>query len=115
MFDLRLLGVAHHLPANALAHYLLPRSRFGFGFVVISGFLLFAADPVELILTPAFQVKLALIGIAGLNILIFHTWTVRSIEGWNQGTTPLSAKVAGALSLLVWTAVITAGRMIAYT
>lgn len=114
MFDLRLLGVARRLPAHALAEYLLPWSRAGFGLVALSGLLLFSSDPVALSQNFAFQVEVALIGVAGLNIWVFHTWTAKSLEDWNLGETPLGAKVAGTLSLLVWTAIIAAGRMIAY-
>ena len=102
------------LSARALTRYLLPWSRAGFSLVALSGLLLFTADPVALSQNLAFQVKLALIGVAGLNVLIFHSWTARSLGGWDLGKTPLAAKAAGTISLMVWIATIAAGRMIAY-
>lgn len=114
-FDLRLLGVSRHLPARATARHLLRCARSGFVVAAVSGVLLFTADPVALAGNPAFRWKLALIAVAGLNALRFHAGPFRVAEDWDRGTpTPLSAKVAAAVSLTVWVAVVTAGRLIAY-
>lgn len=46
LFDLRLLGFAgRNMPVTALARFLLPVSRTGFGLVVVTGGLMFAATP----------------------------------------------------------------------
>jgi hypothetical protein len=114
-FDLRLLGVSRHLPARATARHLLRCARSGFAIAAVSGVLLFIADPVTVAGNPAFRWKLALIAIAGLNALRFHLGPFRTADDWGQGLkAPLGARVAAAVSLVVWAGVVTAGRLIAY-
>jgi hypothetical protein len=115
MFDLRLLGLSRTVSVRALARHLLPWSRLGFGVVVLTGALMFSATPTDFAANPAFQAKLALIGLAGLNIAVFHSRTARSFARWDSGVTPPpSAKLAGGLSLALWSAVIVLGRFVAY-
>ena len=46
----------------------------------------------------------------------YHTVTERRIAGWNDADRPpLPARIAGLTSIVVWTAVILAGRMMSYT
>ncbi len=114
-FDLRLLGVSRHLPARATARHLLGCARSGFAIAAISGILLFMADPVAVAGSPAFRWKLVLIAIAGVNALRFHWGPFRTADAWEQGLkAPLAARVAAAVSLVVWAGVVTAGRLIAY-
>jgi hypothetical protein len=54
-------------------------------------------------------------GLAAVNMLVFHFGTCRRVALWNSGEPPYSAKVAGALSLLIWTAVVFFGRWIGFT
>ena len=61
------------------------------------------------------QLKLALLGIALLNVALFHATTFRSAAQWRQARqVPRSARAFAAVSLLSWTAVIVTGRFIAY-
>lgn len=114
-FDLRLLGVSRHLPARATAAHLLRCARAGFTVAAASGILLFTAEPVALAGNLAFRWKLGLIAVAGLNALRFHLGPFRTAEGWERGVpAPLSARLAAAVSLGVWAAVVIAGRLIAY-
>ena len=114
-FDLRLLGVSRHLPARATARHLLTCARTGFAVAAVSGFSLFTADATALADNPAFRWKLALIAIAGLNALRFHLGPFRTANDWDRGVpTPVPAKVAAAVSLLVWVGAVAAGRLIAY-
>jgi len=58
---------------------------------------------------------LGLIGAAGLNAWLFHVGPFKSVGAWNQEVVaPLSAKVAGGLSLALWLGVIPCGRLLAY-
>ena len=60
---------------------------------------------------PAFQIKFLLLPLAALNMGVFQFRTMRGIVDWDtQHTTPTEAKVAGALSLLLWVGVLLAGR-----
>ncbi|MGP4015686.1 DUF6644 family protein [Saccharopolyspora sp. 5N708] len=113
-FDLRLLGVASSLPVRTVAGLLLPASRIGFSVAVCSGLLLFSSSAVSLAANPAFQLKVALLAVAGANIAVFHFGVYRRVGEWEVGDTPLPAVAAGAVSLVVWVGVIACGRWIAY-
>ena len=114
MFDLRLLGLTPRLPVVDVARHLLPWSHVGLVVVVISGALLFAADPVALWFNSVFRAKMALIAVAGLNAAVF-AWPFRSVATWNRfAPTPWPAKVAASLSLLLWVVIAALGRFIAY-
>jgi hypothetical protein len=64
----------------------------------------------------AFQLKLGLLLLAGLNMAVFHLVTFRSIGRWDrQATPPAAARLAGGLSLLLWLAIIACGRTIGFT
>mgnify|MGYP003694504903 CR=1 FL=1 len=54
--------------------------------------------------------------VAGLNALAFHYGALpfHRIVGFAAVKTPFGAKVAGVLSLALWTGVILSGRLIAY-
>ena len=83
--------------------------------MVISGSLLFFAAPVDKYTNLFFRLKLGLIALAGLNLWLFYKTAYRYVGNWDLNSTPpIRARVAGALSLLLWALVITAGRMIPY-
>lgn len=114
-FDLRLLGVASRLPVDALAGFLLPCARVGFGVAVVSGVLLFAMQATTFAAQPLFYVKLASIGVAVANATIFHRGVFRSIAAWNYNPyTPGAAKAAAIVSLIAWTFALICGRWLAY-
>jgi hypothetical protein len=106
--DLRLLGIARSIPPAAFTR-LLPTMWFGLWVNVLSGIALVIAYPTKALTNPVFYLKLALIA-AALAIL-------RSIVGrvGPEQTVPATTKLLAAASLLVWAAVITAGRFLAYT
>lgn len=115
LFDLRLLGLARQLPVTALARYHLRWARSALFLIVPSGLLMFVAHATEMATNPAFQTKLALIVLAGLNAAAFHRGVFRTVGSWDRDiTTPGSARVAALLSLVLWTGVIACGRLLAY-
>lgn len=115
LFDLRLLGISRGLPVTHLARYLLGWSRASLFVVVPTGFLMFMTNATKMVQNPVFRVKLILIVFAGINALIFHLWTSRSVEGWNVNeSSPLVAKSSAVFSLVLWSAVISCGRLIAF-
>lgn len=115
MFDLRLLGLSPRLPVEQVAAYLLPVSRVSLLIVVPSGLALFASDATSLWSNPALRLKLVLLACAGTNAYAFHRWCVPSVSAWSVNRpTPLRARLAAVTSLLLWTAVISCGRLIAY-
>lgn len=114
MFDLRLLGFTRALPIVAAARHLLRWSRLSLLVVVPTGVMLFMTQAVATWANPAFRLKLLLLAAAGLNALVFHLWTFKSVEEWEQRPAPVKAKVVALLSLVIWAGVITCGRLIAY-
>ncbi|MBQ5949703.1 DUF6644 family protein [Massilia sp. ST3] len=114
MFDLRVLGFGRELPVRALARHLLPWSVGSLLLVVPTGLLMFSTQPLDMLGNPVFLLKLSLIATAGLNALLFHLGPYRHAGRWQDGAIPASARLQAALSLLLWIAVISCGRMLAY-
>lgn len=115
LFDLRLLGFSKKLPVKDCMRYLIFWAKVSFAAVLSSGFILFMVDATVLASNPAFLLKLALIGAAILNAFFFQRFTLQSVDLWNADQpSPPAAKLAGILSILLWIAVISCGRLIAY-
>lgn len=114
--DLRFVGLAAHVPAGALTSGFLLRATWaGFALIVLSGLSLFAAYSIDTITNPIFQAKLALIAIAGVNMLFFTFRVSGGMAAWDRDTKPpRAARISAALSILLWTVTICAGRLIAY-
>jgi len=116
MMDLRLVGVAFPgVPASAFTKRLLPWTRFGFALMVVTGLLLFYSSPLRYYHNLFFRVKTVLLVVAGLNIWLFHSRIHASIGEWEDALRPpRAARVAGLISLVVWTGVVFSGRLVAY-
>jgi uncharacterized protein YacL len=116
MFDLRLLGwTMQKVPVSEVIRRLQPWTIAGFVVMVISGTLLLYAIPVRSYQNLFFRFKMLLMLLAGLNILIFHARVFPKVATWDfDGVPPRRARLAGALSLVLWTGIIISGRMIAY-
>ena len=113
--DLRLMGASRSLGVGVLARHNLRLAILGFALIVPTGCLMFTADATALARNPAFQLKLVLIALAGLNVLACHLGPLRALVATDVGQRPPAAAIAtGAISLALWTAVIVCGRMIAY-
>jgi len=113
--DLRVLGFARAVPLAPL-HRLLPLAFVGFGINVITGIFFVCHNPASYLFNIAFRIKMLLILIAGLNALWFRLGVFLDIEAWGPGIEASRlAKVISALSILIWIAVITAGRYIGFT
>jgi hypothetical protein len=115
MFDLRLLGLSRRLPVTELAGHLLPWAWRGLAVAAASGVLLFLTQATQLGRSPVFGVKLLLLSLAGLNAALFHRRVFRSSREWDtEVPAPRAARGAAIASLLLWTGVITCGRLLAY-
>ena len=115
MFDLRLLGFSKQLPINGLAKHLLPWSRRSLVLVIPSGILLFITNAEALGQDRTFWIKMVLLVLAGLNALVFHRFTSRQLTHWNTNAiVPVGARLAAVFSLILWTSIITFGRLLAY-
>ncbi len=114
--DLRLLGYpAHRKSARRLILELLPYTWAAFGFAAVTGVLLFSSYATGYAYNLHFQLKLALILLAGLNMAVFHLTVYRQIAQWDeQHPPPPAARAAGAASLCLWIGVVFLGRWVAF-
>ncbi|HYD79137.1 MAG TPA: hypothetical protein VEC06_04960 [Paucimonas sp.] len=116
MFDLRVLGFARHLPLDGLGRHLLRWSAAGLLLIVPAGAMMFSAHPHDFANNRVFQIKLALIAAAAANAVVFHAGVYRSVARWNRDApAPALAKGQALASLALWIAVISCGRLLAYT
>src|SRR5713226_6994156 len=107
--DLRLLGLGMRRLAPAeLAADLAPWTRAGIAIMLTTGPLMFSTDAVAYHFNPAFQFKMVCLMLALLFHFTLHRRAVR------PSVPPIAAKLAAAMSLLLWTAVVAGGRMIAF-
>lgn len=108
--DLRLIGLFRE-PCARMVSTLIRLSLVAFAVNLATGALFFFGYTAKYVGNPAFEIKLALIFIAGLNALYFH-WRLRPVVA-GTAVTPGSV-VVGVVSLLLWSGVIVCGRMITF-
>jgi hypothetical protein len=120
ILDVRLLGRLRALPISAAVHTLTRWARWSLVLVVPSGLVLFIVDATTLAANPAFQLKIVLLAAAGLNAalfprIVFRDVDVRRDDALRGGAPlPLTARLVGVLSIVLWFSVIACGRLIAY-
>ncbi|HVY67099.1 MAG TPA: hypothetical protein VHH11_19980 [Gammaproteobacteria bacterium] len=119
LVDLRILGVAKGVPIKSLERFV-PLGVIGLLINVTTGLIFVGGNPVggpqEYLGNLAFQIKMTLILIAGLNVLVFYVFGIaRAADATPpDGNAPTSAKFVAGLSLLLWLSVIVFGRYIMY-
>jgi hypothetical protein len=115
MFDLRLLGRSRNFPVDGLAKHLLPWSQRGLVLIIPSGLLLFITNARALGADFTFWLKISLIGVAALNVWVFHRFIYKTpkFAGQDAELSPYS-RISALVSILVWIAVIACGRLLAY-
>lgn len=107
--DFRLLGLGmRRQKAAEIAADLNPWTGAGIAVMLITGPLMFSTDAFNYHLNPSFQFKMVCLTLALLFHFTLHRRAVRS------DAPPIAAKLAGAVSLLLWTTVVASGRMIAF-
>ncbi len=114
--DLRLLGLAsREEPVSQLLAQVLPFTQRAFAVATVTGGLLFLSHADEYMHKAPFVAKLVLLVLALINILVFHSVTVRSVDRWNTAVRPpMSARLAGGLSLGIWIGVVACGRWVGF-
>ena len=119
LMDLRLLGVGKGLPIAKL-EALAPIGVAGFVINFATGVIFVAGNPVggpiDYLQNLSFQIKMALILLAGLNVAAFYlTGVARAARALGpMDDAPPAAKAIAAASLFFWFAVIFFGRLIMY-
>jgi hypothetical protein len=107
--DFRLLGLGmRRQQASELAADLNRWTCAGIAIMLITGPLMFSTDAYAYHVNPSFQFKMVVLMIALLFHFTLHRRAVR------PDASPVAAKLAGAMSLLLWTTVVFSGRFIAF-
>ena len=111
--DLRILGFAPQIPLNTMARFL-PLLWLAFAVNAASGTLLLIAYPTKALTNPVFYVKLCLIALA-IGLVWRIGRTVLRGPDVGQKSVARNGKALALASLAAWVALITAGRLLAYT
>ncbi len=116
-FDMRLLGRwIPHARISDLYRGLAPWFLAGFGAMFLSGAVLFAGYATAAYENPFFRIKLAALLLAGANAMAYHFTAGQTLPAWDDAPRPpLPARIAAVASIVLWTIVILAGRMMSYT
>ena len=114
--DLRLLGLLMiRVPVSQILSRLVPWTTGGFAIMAASGSLMFYASPADKYVNLFFRAKMVMLILAGLAVWMFFRSVHRSIDGWDRDPIPpRAARLVGGLTLLLWVAILAAGRMIPY-
>ena len=117
LLDLRLLDVSmHRRKVSDVVEELNPWLMGGFLVMIVTGVLLFCGDPVAFYNSIFFKVKMLMLLLAGLNVWLFNATVGRKVAEWEiEAETPGRAKAAAVVSLVLWVAIVAAGRAIAYS
>ncbi len=107
LLELRVWGRTPEIAVAPLARLALPVTLAGFAALALSGLLMFAAAPGEMLANRLFVIKMGLVMLAGLNAAWFHArGSLRLLDG--------TARVQTLVSVGLWVTVIICGRWIAY-
>lgn len=116
MMDLRLLGLASkENRVTELSRDALTWTWGAFVVAALSGVAMWMSKAHVYMRDPWFYAKMILIGVAGINMAIFHVVTWKTIAHWDRGPPPKAARIAGFTSLALWIVVIFCARMIGFT
>ena len=117
IIDLRLLGIASaHRPFTRIANDVLKWTWAAFALTVTTGLLMFITNAGIYYQNFYFRTKMALLLLAGINVLMFEVTAGRSVHRWDKDeAAPLAGKTVAAVSLVLWITIIFMGRWIGFT
>jgi hypothetical protein len=115
--DLRLVGLtSRDRSVVQTTASVLPVTWTAFIFAATTGGLLFASNATTYAHNFYFQVKVALIAVAGVNMAAYHLLLNRGADSWQTAAvTPMRARLVGGVSLCLWIAIAAFGRWIGFT
>jgi len=114
--DMRLLGFGSMgWSISELMQTLLPWTWGAFAVAATCGALLFSSKASTYFANIPFRIKIACLLLAGVNMLLFHRVSARSMDAWDQGMPPLRVRLTGAISLALWITIVASGRWIGFT
>lgn len=111
LMDLRILGLARGVEREPFLHLMRVTAALAFPVAALTGLTLFSVRARDYAANPAFQAKLVLLVLAGLNFWAFRRIAGRAAAG---APYPPAAKALAALSIALWLAVLVAGRFIGF-
>jgi len=116
MVDLRVLGLAAtRYSVSTLSRELVPWSAVALGVASVTGIAMFITRASAHAVNPAFQIKMLLIILAGINVAVFHLIIFRRNEDWDALiNTPVAARLVAASSIALWIGVMLAGRWVGH-
>lgn len=117
ILDMRLIGWRWiDRPVSSLARGTVPVTWSAWVVAAITGSLLFMSKAVAYAGNTEFRLKFVVMGLAAANMLVFHFGEFRRVDRWDTAQVPPGpARLAGALSIALWVAVIFLGRWIGFT
>jgi hypothetical protein len=116
LIDLRLVGVSfRERSVRELCSSVLPWTWGAFAVAATCGALLFSSKASLYFVNVPFRLKMLCLLLAAVNMIVFHAVTARGLADWEHGPPPLAARLAGAVSLLLWITIVAAGRWIGFT
>ena len=114
VIDFRVMGLVRFINMKEAMKFI-PLAIFGFMINLITGIAFLNADPFRYFPNLAFQWKMALIVMAGINALWFWFGEHKELSELADGQdAPFRAKVIAFISVAIWVMVIIGGRMIPY-
>jgi hypothetical protein len=114
LLDLRLMGRLKSVPVSA-AMQMRPWAALGVVINLTTGLMFFVGAPEQYLPNPAWWGKVLFLVIAIVNVVFFETRQGRRMLAMpGDGDTPLSVKIAGAVSMISWLAVMYFGRMLPF-
>jgi hypothetical protein len=117
IIDLRLLGLASgRRPFTAVASDVLKWTWMAFAVTATTGALMFVTNAGTYYYNVYFRSKMALLVLAGVNMLVFELTTRRSVHTWDRNAAaPAAGRMVAAVSLVIWIGVIFLGRWVGFT
>ena len=117
IIDLRLLGIAStRRPFTRIASDVLGWTWAAFALTLTTGLLMFITNAGVYYHNFYFRSKMALLALAGINVLMFKLTDGRSVHRWDKDeAAPLAGKTVAAVSLVLWITIIFLGRWIGFT
>ncbi len=116
MTDLRLLGIAmRRRPVADVAEQLRIPKRYGFLLVATCGILMFCCKAEEYYYNIFFRLKVTLLILVAIHAIAFRGSVYNRVAEYDrEGRVPGRAKLAAALSLVLWIGIACMGRGIGY-
>jgi hypothetical protein len=117
VIDLRLLGVASQERSfQRVSSDLMTWAWGAFALTACAGALMFTTNADVYFHNVYFRMKVALLALAAVNVIVFRLTAYRTLPRWDRApSAPASGRAVAVVSLVIWVAVIFAGRMIGFT